>query len=144
MGIIDDVERALHESIDYVVATPTSTWERLANMIAILDNGWRDLVADAIASTHVCAGHIERHLLHNCRGYPWCLARGDIRENLQNLASSDPPPLHIDAGCGAKARELLRLGYPMSRVVAAVTLLLFVVWGTRGAEQGHGSTAVTK
>ena len=144
MKNIDDVERALHEAIEYVVATLTSTWERLADMIAIPDYGWRDLAADTIASTHVCAGHIERHLLRNCRGYPWCLARGDIRENLQNLASSDHPPLNLDAGCGAKAREMLCLGYPMSRVVAAVTLLLFIIWGTRAVEQGHGSTAVTK
>ena len=58
MKNIDDVDRALHEAIEYVVATLTSTWERLADMIAIPDYGWRDLAADTIASTHVCASRI--------------------------------------------------------------------------------------
>jgi hypothetical protein len=140
LRIIDSVENTLREEHDFLIATSSATWFRLAALIGDLSYTSLDLAADVLRSSHVFRAYLEKRILRYCRQFPWRLARGDIRSNLEELSRSNPEGL--DRGCGLKIKRLIERGFPMKMLVLAVSLFLDLVWGTRATENGHGSCAV--
>lgn len=93
----------------------------------------RDKVATAVG---VQRGYIESKM-REARKLPWCLARGNITENLTNLLNSPPPA----EPTSAKVHKLLSSGFSPESLVEAVGLLAETNWTTTVVEQGHSVTS---
>ena len=69
---------------------------------------------------------------------PWKLCRGNIQSNLEDLKEEDQPLEPVSAAIW----ELMHLGYPMAKLVAAVKLMAHIPWAPLPCEQMHGSLAI--
>ena len=140
--IIDDLEESIRDELAFVVATPSSTWQRLAEVCMVPGYGSAELAADAINSSYICFGYLEKYIFSRCREYPFCLARGDIEANIVALGSADHAPPGLDSGLGDKVRQLHRKGFRLNWLVMGVAMVRDIVFGIRAVEQGHGSLAI--
>jgi hypothetical protein len=87
----------------------------------------------------VSAAFIHNRVFAELKNYPWCLAVGNVSENLEALEATEEP---IRDSCTHKLRVLLRMGYNRTKLVSAVTLLQEVPWSSIPVEQAHASAAV--
>ena len=104
LRIADDLEQTVLQEVQFLVSTTTYTWTRVHALIGDAAYTVADFRSDCILAGHVSASYIERRVFVQLRGYPWALARGDIGQNLRELAAHPNPqgPSDLDAGCGKK------------------------------------------
>jgi hypothetical protein len=99
-------ETALTEELTWLEDLKPNTWRRIAS---IAGPGFcpRQFRSEVMHCGQVAASFITNKVLIVARGFPWCLARGDIDQKLVNLASLRAPP---DEELAAKVYELMRRG----------------------------------
>ena len=81
----------------------------------------------------------SRHRIREARGLPWCLARGDVLENLV-VFSTETRPAHCEVS--QRIWDELEMGVPPEDLVEPVSLLLETWWSTQHVEDAH--SVVTK
>ena len=75
------------------------------------------------------------------RGYPWCVCRGDIGANLDDLVSS-PRPMDDTT---ANIWDLMKMKFPKEDLVAAIRLMGNTSFSSEQVEQGHSfASAIMK
>eukprot|EP00974_Lingulodinium_polyedra_P075517 7317921-Lingulodinium_polyedra.AAC.1 len=80
-------------------------WCRLAIVIEVPGYTGKDCKNDVMNCCHTQRAFMELRFLREARGYPWCLAKGDIEGNLRRLA--DMNDVDLDPGCIAKIKLLM-------------------------------------
>lgn len=133
----DHLCHSLAEELLWLTSAPLHLWQSLAQV-----SGGRaeDLMASCIKGGHISFHFIWRRVLAESAGLPWSLCRGDITQNLADLAAMDKPQEVVSQQLWC----LLRIGFPLAQLRAAVQLLGEIGWATLPAEQQHGSLAVLK
>jgi hypothetical protein len=132
------VEDLLADEALWIESIETFTWQRLASLLGERQEAW-ELRHRVVHSCHIAAAFIHERVLGQLKEYPWRLAVGDVRANLDELSASDEP---IRDSCAHKIRLLLRMGFNRERLASAVELMREVPWSAVPVEQAHASAAV--
>lgn len=107
---------------------PTPFWERLASLGNETTTALR---SDALRVATVAAGYIYNKLFKEAHQYPWRLAVGNVKANLQTLmeAVSAQDPV------ACKFKQLLHPGFNREALENAIMLFCEVPWTTTTVEQ---------
>ena len=133
-----ELHEAMVDELKWLEAIGSFTWQRLA---AVVGKGVssESLRSECVNAAHIAASYINRKVFDVICEFPWKLAVGDVRRNLEQLEASDEV---ISDTFAAQVRALLRIGFNRDKLVDAVVLLKEVPWSTVPVEQAHGSIAV--
>eukprot|EP00974_Lingulodinium_polyedra_P042885 4117610-Lingulodinium_polyedra.AAC.1 len=120
----------------WLVTLPSHIWDALSLLTELSSS---ELQSECIAAGHIAFHFFWRRVLEPAGQLPWCLCRGDINQNLEELMEEEEPEEPVSR----KIWELLhRDDVPRAQVVAGIKLLGQCPWTTLPCEQMHGSLAV--
>lgn len=103
---LDTFETTMVEELTWLDNLKPNTWARIAS-VAGPGACPHKLRSEIMHDGQVACSFISNRVLTVARGFPWCLARGDVEQKLVNLASLREPPAEETA---AKVYELMRRG----------------------------------
>ena len=132
------LEGLLHKEFDFLQKhVHFKTWAVLA---LAADESWSgpELKNQTLLAVLLAWGFMEWRFLKRARGFPWCLNRGDLRENLAAFKARPKPA----PGIPRQIWVWMALEFPCEEVAEAVDLLDDIEWDAKGAEDGHGSASV--
>ncbi|CAK0850441.1 unnamed protein product [Prorocentrum cordatum] len=133
--IHDDLWEAAAKEVKWIVDISARTFSLLGSLCGQS----RARIADScIASAHVCFHFLWRRILCNAAELPWRLVRGDVAENLRELAAGSPPEEPVSN----QLWQLMHRGHNLDQLVATVDLLGEAGWTSLPAEQQHASLAM--
>ena len=122
------------EEMRFVCTLRPHVWDSLG--VVCGEDPFR-LATEVVGSCHAAFHFMWRRVLEVAAGLPWCLCRGNIAENLEELRQGPMPNEPVSQ----KIWKLMMIDYPRSQLVQAVALLGEVNWSTLAAEQQHGTLA---
>ena len=128
--------RVAAQELKWVVDLPSHVWSAMSSVVGCSAESLKD---DAIAAAHVSFHFIWRRVLQPASELPWRLVRGDIRENLKLLRSSEHPP--VEPCSGNLWRLMNEHDFAVDQLTGLVELLGQCSWSSLPAEQQHGSLA---
>ena len=79
------------EELAWLEKLRPKTWQRLAT-VAGSDVCPRTLRSEIVLGGQAAYAFIANRILKVARGFPWCLARGNVEQKLSDLASLRAPP----------------------------------------------------
>ena len=120
----------------YIESTDQLILDRLSSLVKP-DYSPAELYSDSLQAAHASAAFIERRLLRQLQASPWRLLQGEVEANVRNLSAESSG--NLDPGVGVKAKRLLEFGFSVAGIAMGLQLLRYIPWGTRAAEQSHGS-----
>ena len=128
---------AATKELRWVIDLPYHLYEKLSTVAGPDFAPWvlRD---ETIAGAHTSYHFLWRRVLVPAGKLPWTLCRGDIRQNLKDLAAQGDAP---DEPFSHNLWHLLQKDYPGKQLVAVVELLGECPWSSMPAEQQHASVA---
>ena len=132
-----DLLHTISEELKWVISLPDHIWRSLAEFAG------RDPLAvrgDIIHAAHISYHFLWRRVLEPAQGLPWSLCRGNLQQNLEDLAAEDCP----DEPVSSQLWMLWHGGYSQDQCVQVVRLLGQVGWTSLPCEQQHGSLAMLK
>ena len=112
----DDLWKTLAEEMRWIVDISPNTWSLLGSTCGRPGPEVRDV---CIGAAHVSFQFIWRRVLVPAAELPWCLVRGDIANNLAELAAGDSPAEPVSE----RLWLLMRSGFSVEQLVATVELL---------------------
>ena len=105
---MEHVERELREEFEFLEHMSASVWLRIA---ASYDNMTPNALRSAtLNAAHVLYAYLSRLTIKPLTSWPWCLARGDIRGNLEALRALPEAP--SDDTATIQIKEMLDIGSP--------------------------------
>ena len=125
------------QEMKWVVSIDDKVWQMLA---AAGPQLWQELKDDVIRASHISLHFIWRRVLAPALELPWRLVRGNIKENLENLAAGDEPT----EPASSNLWNLMQLRCPIELLVRIVKLVGEAPWTSLPAEQQHGSLAALR
>ena len=114
------LEETLESQLDFVQATTSLAWQRLAATVEDPGYSAADVQHDSLHAAHVSAAFVQRRLLSHLRAYPWRLVQGNIEANIRRLPHADA---NWDPGLSNKLKDLYVMGHPIALLVLGVRLL---------------------
>lgn len=137
----DDVRDSILGELQALESLAAPVWDKIAWVIVGAEPfTGHDLRSETLSAAHISSAFFWFRSLKEVNKLPWTLGRGDIRENLMSLRAAPEPSEPVSA----KIWALLKKGFNMNNLEAAVRLLMDVPWTTMSTEQVHGTTAVVK
>ena len=130
----DELWEAISEELLWISDIGDGIWQDLAERCGLR---WEAMRAEVIAAAHKSFHFFVRRVLWEANQYPWRLARGDVRANLEALRGEAEP---VDPAT-SRIWMLLEIGVDMNILEAAVKLLREIPWTTMIVEQMHGCLA---
>ena len=116
-----------------VIDTPEHMWSSIA---AVAGCRADELKMKTIEAAHVSYHFLWRRVLEPASELPWRLCRGNIDDNLQELAEMESAP---EEPCARNMWHLLRDPlFPRSQLRGVIELLGQCSWSSMPAEQQHG------
>ena len=99
---------------------PDSVWDTLSALLQGSLSAFH-LRGKVVRCAFIVYAQFYFRTLSQLEEYPWCLAVGNIVENLHSLSQLPAAPTEPVAG---KIWHLLQKGFPVGQLVSALTLLL--------------------
>eukprot|EP00971_Amphidinium_carterae_P216765 4303012-Amphidinium_carterae.1 len=85
---LPELESLLEEEASYLEELDVAVCQRLASLTVLSPMAFRDLV---LRGTHVSLAYVYRKVIHELSREPYCLAVGDLLENVRQLAAVPAP-----------------------------------------------------
>ena len=133
---VDVVKEKMGAAIQSITEFDQCLWMLLATVCGLC---WRDLRQKVATGCHRAYAFFQFRVLDIACDLPWSLLRGDIAQNLRDLASRAEPKDETSW----KLWKLMKQGHPMSVLVRLVRLLGDIPWTTAIIEQLHAHAAIT-
>ena len=128
----DKLWQATAKAVRWVVDLPAQTFALLGSVCGL---GGEQIANVCIGGAHTSLEFIWRRVLSHADALPWSLVRGDIAENLRELAAGSKP----DEPASGQLWELMNQNFNVAQLVATVELFGEVSWTSLPAEQQHAS-----
>ena len=132
--VYETLWRSIAKEMKWLVDLDISIWHTLGCVCGLSADQLRDA---CIVAGHITVHFLWRRVLHPASCMPWSLCRGDIEQNLRDLAASDYP----DDAVGQQLWTLLQADFNIEQLKGVVRCLAEVGWTSLVAEQQHGSLA---
>eukprot|EP00971_Amphidinium_carterae_P075064 1483606-Amphidinium_carterae.2 len=138
MQQVDVFASLLEEKCNFLEHLTAAFWHRLAAAIDIKPSVLRDLV---IRGSHTMRGYIDLKIFSVVSDYPWCLAVGNLSDNVAGLAEQEEPPADQVA---FKLWTLLSIGMSRAEVQKVLLLLSSCSCTSYFTEKQHASTSLVR
>ena len=125
-----DAEQATHARLAWTLA------DHVVSILATLCECSVSELRTDIAQAVLVQLAYARARLRVARGLPWCLAQGDMADNLEKFRS-EPRPVHCEVS--QRIHDLMHTGFPVSELVQPVKLLEETSWTTKCVEDPHSA-----
>jgi hypothetical protein len=125
-------ETAMLDELGWLDRLSPLSWQRLASVIGSDQMPWRKLRTDVLLCAQVACSYTTDKVLSVARGFPWCLARGDVEEKLSGLALLSKAP---EDDTAQKIHRLLLAGHQwvVKALLSSVMVQVWVKVATRAA-----------
>ena len=123
------------KELKWAIDLPDSTYTLLADLCNSSGSALKDRCIDA---AHTSFHFLYRRVLEVAGELPWCLCRGDIGQNLDDLAAQECP----DEPVSKNLWLLLHRRFNKAQLIATVEMIGEVGWTSLPAEQQHASLAM--
>ena len=137
-GRAHELEAAMQDEWEWLVAIPDDTWERLSLIVSEIDPP-EALRADCLLAAQASHAFVHFRLMRVLESYPWKLCTGAIGDRLDELQGLPEARDYDDTTC--KIYDLLHMGLSREKIVSAIELMKQCPFSTRGVEQAHASCA---
>ena len=136
-SVYDELWAAASKELRYVIDIADDMWKSLAVVAGCSAGELRDR---AIGAAHISYHFIWRRVLEPAAQLPWRLCRGDVDDNLDEIAAMDDEP---SEPCTKQLWFLLQ-GEEVERSQLKMLVELFgeCSWSSLPAEQQHGSLSL--
>jgi hypothetical protein len=131
---IHELADAMHSKFSWLRGLPDSIWNKLASISTVTGD---TLKQNCILAGHRCVAFFHWRVVRPATQLPWTLVRGDIVQNLKDLAAGQCPNEPISA----KAWKLMQLGESIVLLARMLTMLADTPWTSMVVEQLHGTMA---
>ena len=115
-------------------------WHRLASLVSS-EYSAHALRDECLNALHVAVAYSHDKIFKPLQEWPWCLASGNIEENLRALGALEEEPWEPLA---KKLWTLLSAGQAPRTLVDILVLLRDVPFSTINVEQAHGSSSTIR
>ena len=133
--IADSLWDTAAKEVKSAISIPDSTYALLGKLC---DRPGAAVKDDCINAAHISFHFFHRRVLVPAGELPWCLCRGDIERNLDDLAAQECP----DEPVSKNLWLLMQRRFHKVQLVKTVALLGEVGWTSLPAEQQHASLAM--
>ena len=121
--------------VDELWNIPLVTWSRLASVLGSDPPAPLELRKSVLSAAETAGAYIHRQFFMQVKQYPWCLAIGNIIDNVRHLWALVIPPEEPTAN---KIWKLGQRGVALFGLERAIKLLRQVRFSTMVVEQLHG------
>ena len=125
----------LKHELDWILSLEASIWNRLCMFST---SSPLDLQSVCINGGLKASAFIHRRCISVLVIDPWRITRGNIDDNLIELAEQEEPQDVVMM----KMWRFLKMKLNRKAIKTGIELMKSIPWSTVGVEQGHGSTAV--
>jgi len=132
------LEHGVAEEVLYTDALPLSIWELLSSQLG--STGAPRLRDLCIRSAFISAAFLKYRIFDTANNYPWCLCKGDLEQNLRDLASASD----VEEPVARSFQTLVQSGESFAKVHQALQLLSQCSWSAAHTEKQHGSHAAVR
>ena len=130
----DDLWETAAKELKWVITLPESTYTVLGDLC---DRPGAAVKDSCIHSAHLSFHFFYRRVLVPVGELPWCLVKGDIGRNLDDLAAEECPEEPMSKNLWL----LMHRQFPKGQLVETVAMLGEAGWTSMPAEQQHASLA---
>ena len=131
----DEIWEVLCTDMKWLVDLPGFIWQAVASVAKMDADEFR---GSCVAKAHICFHFFWRRVLEPAGHLPWTLVRGDLLQNLEDLAKGSEPEDPVSS----KLWQLSQRGFSKATLVKTLEVMQDIGWSTLVVEQQHGSMAL--